>query len=41
MDLAAAIEAEALAQTLMMLGEDHDEFHRAFVEKRPPRFGGE
>jgi enoyl-CoA hydratase/carnithine racemase len=41
MDLASAIEAEAQAQALMMMGEDHSEYHRAFVEKRPPRFRGE
>ena len=29
------------AQTLLMMGEDHTEFHRAFVEKRTPRFTGE
>ena len=41
MDLASAIESEAQAQALMMLGEDHTEFFRAFEEKRPPRFRGE
>jgi enoyl-CoA hydratase/carnithine racemase len=40
MDLSSAIEAEALAQALMMMGEDHTEFYRAFSEKRSPRFRG-
>ena len=38
--LAAAIEAEAQAQALLLMGEDHKEFYRAFTEKRPPRFTG-
>lgn len=41
MDLASAIESEAQAQALLMMGEDHGEYHRAFVEKRPPNFQGE
>ena len=41
MDLASAIEAEAQAQALMMMGDDHSEYHRAFVEKRKPSFRGE
>jgi enoyl-CoA hydratase/carnithine racemase len=41
MDLTSAIESEAQAQALMMMGGDHDEFHRAFSEKRKPRFTGE
>lgn len=41
MDLASAIESEAQAQALMMMGRDHDEFHRAFREKRRPEFTGE
>jgi enoyl-CoA hydratase/carnithine racemase len=40
MDLVAAIEAEAQAQALLLMGEDHKEFYRAFTEKRPPRFTG-
>ena len=40
MDLSAAIEQEAQAQALMLKGEDHREFHRAWMEKRPPRFTG-
>jgi enoyl-CoA hydratase/carnithine racemase len=39
MDLDAAIEAEAQAQALLLMAEDHKEFYRAFTEKRPPRFG--
>ena len=41
MDLDAAIEAEAQAQALLLMAEDHKEFYRAFTEKRPPRFGGQ
>lgn len=40
MTLGPALEAEAQAQALLMMGEDHAEFHRSFVEKRPPRFQG-
>jgi enoyl-CoA hydratase/carnithine racemase len=40
MDLVSAIEAEAQAQALLLMAEDHKEFYRAFTEKRPPRFGG-
>ena len=40
MDLVAAIEAEAQAQALLLMAEDHKEFYRAFSEKRPPRFTG-
>jgi len=40
MDLLGAIEAEAQAQALLLMGEDHKEFYRAFTEKRPPRFTG-
>ncbi len=40
MDLVSAIEAEAQAQALLLLAEDHKEFYRAFTEKRPPRFTG-
>jgi enoyl-CoA hydratase/carnithine racemase len=41
MDLTSAIEAEAQAQALLMMGEDHSEYHAAFVEKRRPKFRGE
>lgn len=41
MDLATAIESEAQAQALMMMGKDHDEYHAAFAAKRPAVFRGE
>ena len=40
MDLVSALEAEAQAQALLLMAEDHREFYRAFTEKRPPRFTG-
>lgn len=40
MDLVSAIEQEATAQALMLMAEDHKEFHRSFVEKRKPKFTG-
>ncbi len=40
MDLLSALEAEAQAQALMMLGEDHRAFYEAFREKRDPEFNG-
>jgi enoyl-CoA hydratase/carnithine racemase len=40
MDLVSAIEAEAQAQALLLMAEDHKEFYRAFTGKRPPRFTG-
>jgi enoyl-CoA hydratase/carnithine racemase len=40
MDLASAIEAEAQAQALMMMGEDHRAFFEAFKEKGKPAFRG-
>jgi len=40
MQLWPALEAEAQAQALLMMGDDHAEFHRAFTVKRPPRFTG-
>jgi enoyl-CoA hydratase/carnithine racemase len=40
MDLAGAIEAEAQAQALLLMADDHKEFYRAFTEKRPPRWTG-
>lgn len=39
LDLDTALDAEARAQTICMLGSDFAEFHRAFVEKRAPVFG--
>lgn len=40
MDIASAIEQEATAQALMMMTEDHKEFHASFAEKRKPHFTG-
>ncbi len=40
MGLASAIEMEALVQALLMTTEDHAEFHRAFTEKRDPKWSG-
>lgn len=40
MDLGAAIEAEAQAQALMLMGQDHKEFFASWREKRQPRFEG-
>ena len=40
-DQASAIESEAQAQALLMMGDDHTEYFRAFSAKRPPEFKGE
>jgi enoyl-CoA hydratase/carnithine racemase len=40
MDVVSAVEAEAQAQALMMMGEDHRAFFEAFKEKRKPEFRG-
>ena len=40
MDLYTALDAEARAQTICMLADDFKEFHRAFSEKREPKFRG-
>ena len=40
MDVVSAVEAEAQAQALMMMGEDHRAFFEAFKEKRKPEFKG-
>jgi enoyl-CoA hydratase/carnithine racemase len=40
MDLASALEAEAQAQALLMMGEDHRIFYEAFKEKAQPKFTG-
>ena len=40
MDLLSALEAEAQAQALMMMGEDHRIFYEAFKEKAQPKFSG-
>ena len=41
MDLSSAIESEAQAQALLMMGDDHTEYFRAFAEKRKPEFKGQ
>jgi enoyl-CoA hydratase/carnithine racemase len=40
MDLVAALEAEAQAQALMMMGDDHRSFYEAFKKKERPEFKG-
>ncbi|HUS17725.1 MAG TPA: enoyl-CoA hydratase family protein [Chloroflexia bacterium] len=40
MDLLSALEAEAQAQALLMMGDDHRRFYAAFQAKQPPVFGG-
>lgn len=40
MDLASAIEAEAQAQALLLMGEDHRRFFEAFKAKERPNFVG-
>lgn len=40
MDLVSALESEAQAQALMLMGEDHRIFYEAFKEKVEPRFVG-
>jgi enoyl-CoA hydratase/carnithine racemase len=40
MDLAAALEAEAQAQALMLMGEDHRRFYDAFRQRARPEFTG-
>ncbi|MDQ4077706.1 MAG: enoyl-CoA hydratase family protein [Chloroflexota bacterium] len=40
MDLISALEAEAQAQALMLMGEDHRRFYEAFLEKAEPDFVG-
>jgi enoyl-CoA hydratase/carnithine racemase len=40
MDLISALESEAQAQALMMMGEDHRIFYEAFKEKQNPEFIG-
>ena len=40
MGLDQAIEAEAQAQALLMMGEDHRIFYQAFLEKAAPNFVG-
>jgi enoyl-CoA hydratase/carnithine racemase len=40
MDLLSALESEAQAQALMLMGEDHRLFYEAFKEKVEPKFIG-
>ena len=40
MDLISALESEAQAQALMLMGEDHRLFYEAFREKVEPKFTG-
>jgi hypothetical protein len=40
MDLTAALEAEAQAQALLLMGEDHRRFYEAFAAKAKPTFVG-
>ncbi len=40
MDLSGSIELEAMTQALLMTGEDHAEFYRAFTEGRKPEWKG-
>ncbi|HKV01017.1 MAG TPA: enoyl-CoA hydratase family protein [Ktedonobacteraceae bacterium] len=40
MDLVSAIEAEAQAQALMLIGDDHRSFYEAFKAKERPKFTG-
>lgn len=40
MDLVSAIEAEAQAQALLLLGDDHRAFYDAFMAKQKPTFTG-
>jgi enoyl-CoA hydratase/carnithine racemase len=41
MDLLGALEAEAQAQALMLMGEDHRRFYEAFLEQAKPAFIGQ
>jgi enoyl-CoA hydratase/carnithine racemase len=40
MDLVSALEAEAQAQALLLMGEDHRRFYEAFKAKEKPKFIG-
>lgn len=40
MNLAGALELEAMTQALLMKSEDHAEFYRAFTEGRDPKWSG-
>jgi enoyl-CoA hydratase/carnithine racemase len=41
MDLAGALQLEAVTQALLMTTEDHAEFYDAFKSKRPPKWKGQ
>jgi enoyl-CoA hydratase/carnithine racemase len=40
MDLASALESEAQAQALLLMGDDHHRFYEAFTAGNTPRFTG-
>ncbi len=40
LDLLSALEAEAQAQALLMMGQDHKAFYEAFKRKQRPKFTG-
>src|SRR5216683_3351500 len=40
MDLVSALEAEAQAQALMLMGDDHRSFYEAYKVKEKPKFTG-
>ena len=40
MDFHSALEGETLAQALLLMGDDHGEFYKAWCEKRPPEWTG-
>lgn len=40
MDIVSALEAEAQAQALLMMADDHRRFYEAFLSKARPVFGG-
>jgi enoyl-CoA hydratase/carnithine racemase len=40
LDLNAAVEAEAQAQALLLMGEDHRHFYEAFTNKAKPEWTG-
>jgi enoyl-CoA hydratase/carnithine racemase len=40
LDLAGALELEAMAQALLMKSDDHAEFYQAFKEGRDPKWTG-
>ena len=41
MDLTSALESEAQAQALLMMGQDHRRFYEAFQRKSKPQFAGD